>query len=168
MYFCPGSASAPAGARAAEHSSNMMSMTKITKRASSPIHPPLLSFDTSMPQPPRKSRHILAADRKLCGDKVPRRGVSPCRGILRIQGNAMHREKQPSVRMLLCVILCLVVLIRAELRQRQAGVFLLRPADAPLIVENEQVVAAEVLHPLRIRGEVERRGSVPSLVIQRI
>ena len=57
-----------------------------------------------------------------------------------------------------CVILCLVVLIRAELRQRQAGVFLLRPADAPLIVENEQVVAAEVLHPLRIRGEVERRG----------
>ena len=81
----------------------------------------------------------------------------------------MHREKAgPSVRMP-CEILCLVVLICAELRQRQAGIFLLRPADAPLIIEDEQVVAAEVLHPLRVGSEVERPwGSVSSLVIQRM
>ena len=71
------------------------------------------------------------------------------------------RTKRPSLERPSCVLhTCLqsFLPVPAELRQRQAGVFLLRPADAPLIVEDEQVVAAEVLHPLRIRGEVERRG----------
>lgn len=71
------------------------------------------------------------------------------------------RTKRPSLERPSCVLhtyLQSFLPVPAELRQRQAGIFLLRPADAPLIIENEQVVAAEVLHPLRVGSEVERRG----------
>lgn len=61
------------------------------------------------------------------------------------------RTKRPSLERPSCVLhTCLqsFLPVPAELRQRQVGVFLLRPADAPLIVEDEQVVSPEVLHPL--------------------
>ena len=70
------------------------------------------------------------------------------------------RTKRPSLERPSCVLhTCLqsFLPVPAELRQRQVGIFLFRPADAPLIVEDEQVVSPEVLHPLRIRGEVECR-----------
>lgn len=63
------------------------------------------------------------------------------------------RTKRPSLERPSCVLhTCLqsFLPVPAELRQRQVGVFLLRPADAPLIVEDEQVVSPEVLHPLRV------------------
>ena len=67
------------------------------------------------------------------------------------------RTKRPSLERPSCVLhtyLQSFLPVPAELRQRQVGVFLLRPADAPLIVEDEQIMPAEVLHPLRVRGEV--------------
>lgn len=63
------------------------------------------------------------------------------------------RTKCPSLERPSCVLhTCLqsFLPVPAELRQRQAGIFLLRPADAPLIVEDEQIMPPEVLHPLRV------------------
>lgn len=137
---------APAPHAQPGHSSSMMSMIRITKRSCFISSPSSLSFDSSIHA--RREKAVVSCRQPENARKISPVRIEPAPGdfyAFRETRCTVKKQGHPSGWP--CVILCLIVLICAELRQRQVGVFLLRPADAPLIVEDEQVVSPEVLAP---------------------